>query len=122
MKIHVGPSKVSGRGVFASKRIAQGEVIENAPVIIIEEKDIKHISKMNLHNYWFDVGNHVGVLALGFGSLYNHSYTPNASYVYDDQLGVMVFTALRKIRIWEEIFVNYNGDHTDTTPVWFDTK
>ena len=47
-------------------------------------------------------------LALGYGSLYNHSYQPNARY--DDQpAGAMTFTALRDIRAGEEITINYNN-------------
>ena len=58
-------------------------------------------------------------VALGYGSLYNHSYQPNARY---DDVGRLtkVFSALRDIEPGEEITVNYNGKPGDRGPVGFD--
>ena len=58
-------------------------------------------------------------LALGYGSLYNHSYRPNARYV---DLGdrTKLFTAIWDIAAGEEITVNYNGEPGDETPVGFE--
>ena len=58
-------------------------------------------------------------LALGYGSLYNHSYRPNARY---DDVGqrTKLFTALRAIEPGEEITINYNGDPEDGSPVGFE--
>jgi SET domain-containing protein len=48
------------------------------------------------------------VPSLGYGSLYNHSYRPNARY--DDEGGqAKVFRTLRDIAAGEEITVNYKG-------------
>ena len=58
-------------------------------------------------------------IALGFGSLYNHSYTPNACY--EDVSGHMKnYIAIRDIQAGEEVTINYNGDANSTEPVWFD--
>jgi hypothetical protein len=55
-------------------------------------------------------------LALGYGSLYNHSYEPNAMTVETgDEL---VLSAARKIRVGDEIYINYMG--TAQTGVWFE--
>jgi SET domain-containing protein len=55
----------------------------------------------------------------GYGSLYNHSYRPNARYV--DLAGrTKLFTAIRDIAAGEEITVNYNGEPGDETPVGFE--
>ena len=58
-------------------------------------------------------------LALGFGSLYNHSYRPNARY---DDVGrqAKAFTALRDIAAGEEVTVNYNGEPGLRRRVWFE--
>ena len=50
-------------------------------------------------------------LALGHGSLYNHSFRPNARY---DDVGPQTkeFTAMRDIAPGQEITVNYNGEPT----------
>lgn len=66
--------------------------------------------------YVFGWGEGATALALGYGSLYNHSYDPNATTVEtDDEL---VITAVRDIAAGEEIFINYMG--TATSGVWFD--
>jgi SET domain-containing protein len=53
------------------------------------------------------------------GSLYNHSYTPNAVYAKQyDQL-IITYTALRDIAAGEEILINYNGRPDDLDPLWF---
>jgi hypothetical protein len=70
-------------------------------------------------DYCFAWGRGTVALALGYGSLYNHSYKPNARY--DDVWPqTKEFTALRDIAPGEEITVNYNGDPEDRSPVWFD--
>ena len=58
-------------------------------------------------------------MALGYGSLYNHSDRPNARY-HDEGGRTKVFTAIRDIGPGEEITVNYNGDPCDETPVGFE--
>ena len=58
-------------------------------------------------------------LALGYGSLYNHSYQPNSRYD-DVAQTTKVFTALRDIAPGEEITVNYNGDPDDRSSVGFE--
>ncbi len=61
----------------------------------------------------------VGPKLLGYGSLYNHSFEPNARY---DDLGsqVKLYTAIRAIEAGREITINYNGEPTDRTPVGFE--
>ncbi|HZU37814.1 MAG TPA: SET domain-containing protein-lysine N-methyltransferase, partial [Gemmataceae bacterium] len=72
-----------------------------------------------LKRYVFIRSRSTVAIALGYGSLYNHSYMPNARY--DDEPGpAMTFTALRTIRPGEEITVNYNGDPKDRSPVGFE--
>jgi hypothetical protein len=52
-------------------------------------------------------------MVLGFGSLYNHSYTPNATYVKKPDERVVEFVALQDIGSSEEITVNYNNGDPD---------
>lgn len=119
--IEVRRSPGRGRGVFARRRIRAGEVIERVPVLVVPTSDMmsEDSTWTNLGSYCF-VWNRTSVaLALGYGSLYNHSYKPNARY--DDQgQRTKVFTALRDIEAGEEITVNYNGDPDDTADVGFE--
>jgi SET domain-containing protein len=112
-KIEVRRAGRKGRGVFARRPIRKGEVIERTPVLVLP-------AGAALGDYCFEWGEGTWALALGYGSLYNHSYHPNARYDDEDAGRVKVFTALRDIRPGEEILINYNGDPADRTPVGFE--
>lgn len=109
----------AGRGIFAAKRIAKGETIEICPVILLKGEGEK-LRDSELYNYYFLWDKQPdAAVALGYGSLYNHSYTPNATY--KKHLGDMriEFTALQDIEKDEEITTNYNyGDPDDMSPLW----
>ncbi|MEZ5014935.1 MAG: SET domain-containing protein [Chitinophagales bacterium] len=113
-----------GRAVFTSKLIKKGTVIEIAPMIVFGAKDRDIINDTFLYEYYFEWGKKgkKGALALGFGSLYNHSYAPNAKYDPDFDLNVLEFEAIRDIKPGEEITVNYNLDPEDDTPVWWERE
>lgn len=113
-----------GRGVFATAGFAAGAIIETAPIILIPADQWLHLEPTVLALYIFNFGptaaEEHAAIALGYGSLYNHSYTPNAKYIksWDEQ--VIRFVALREIQPGEEITVNYNGSAEDQAPIWFD--
>src|SRR3954451_16021115 len=95
--IEVKQIKGRGGGVFARRLIRQGEVIERVPVLVLATETLKNCEGWtDLAGYCFLWGNGTVALALGYGSLYNHSYQPNARY--DDESGqTKVFTAIRDI-------------------------
>ena len=117
----VGVSRGKGRGVFARRSIATGEVFETAPVLVIPKAHWSAIEKTTLFDYTFEWGweGEDAALALGYGSLYNHSYSPNARYTKRLEDAVIDFSALRPIEPGEEILVNYNGEPNDRAPLWF---
>lgn len=119
--IRVGSSKGKGRGVFARRQIAEGELIEQAPVLVIPAEEWKHLEQTVLYNYCFSWGSDQqhAALALGFGALYNHSYQPNAEYIKRLSERVIDFIALREIALGEEITINYNGSPGGRAPMWF---
>jgi uncharacterized protein len=113
-----------GRGVFAERRLAKGEVIEKCPVVVIPVDQVNQIHATVLTNYVYPWGEKEdeAALPLGFGVLYNHSYSPNADWFQDLDALVLSFVALRDIEVGEEITVNYNGPPDCQTPVWFDVS
>jgi uncharacterized protein len=109
-----------GRGVFARRAIHAGVVIERVPVVVLPIEEIGSAEmRSRLSDYCFLWGRDTVALALGYGSLYNHSYRPNARYD-DEGQRTKVFTALRDIQPGEEITVNYNGEPEDAEPVGFE--
>lgn len=121
--IYLGKSNIqnAGRGVFAAKKIPEGTLIEECPIILLPIKDLPYVQQTLLKNYCFKLGNFVQTLAvcLGFGSLYNHSYDPNATYIKHLKEETINFVAIKDIKKNEEITVNYNnGNQYDKTPLW----
>ncbi len=111
-----------GRGVYTSKAFKKGELIEVCPVLVFVPKERELADQTLLYNYmfiWKDDDQHSG-LALGFGSLYNHSHSPNIRYLADYENDTLEIHAYRDIAPGEELCFNYNGDPNDHTPVWFE--
>lgn len=121
-KIYLGDSKINnaGRGVFALDYIKAGELIERCPIIFLTTEDYPLVKQTTLRNYHFlNKTENRSAIALGFGSLYNHSYEPNATYAKRLDDGFIDFTALRDIEIDAEISVNYNyGNPDDKKKLW----
>ena len=122
--LRVGQADGKGRGVFAGRRFLKGEVIERAPVLIIPAQEWSQFEKTMLYDYCYSWGDQAEdmAFALGFGSLYNHSYHPNAVYKKNLDELMIEFIALRNIEAGEEVTINYNGYPTDESPLWFEVK
>lgn len=121
-KLQVGISAGRGRGVFAAAPIAAGETFERSPVIVSPAAEWPALERTVFYHHTFAWGpamEHAAV-ALGYGSLFNHAYTPNARFdLRLDELRID-FSALRDIAVGEEILVNYNGEPGDRSPLWFE--
>src|SRR5215813_10897040 len=104
-------SSIKGRGVFARRSIRKGDLIERSPVIVVPRQEWTTIEHTILSNYVFDWGENEedAAVALGYVSIYNHSYTPNAELTECLDDAIIEVSALRDIAEGEEIFVNYNG-------------
>ena len=114
---HIGRS---ARGGFARRAFHPGDVIEIAPVILIPNTQRTLIRQTVLENYVFDWGGGSTAVALGYGSLYNHAYDPNAHYYQDIDRKTLEFSAIRGIAEGDEITVNYNGSSESSLSMWFD--
>ena len=112
-----------GRGVFAVKQFVAGEIIETCPVIYIAPKERTYLEKTILAYYIYPwTSTRCGIMVLGYGSIYNHSFTPNAKWEQDFKEKTMIYRATKTIQIGEEILVNYNGYDKDAQkPIdWFE--
>lgn len=120
--IIVKKTGVKGRGVFALKNFSVGEIVEVCPVINITPKERKRVEKTIFNFYIYPWrSTRSGSLVLGYGSLYNHSFEPNADWKQNFKTMSMVYRAVRPIKKGDEITVNYNGEPDDKTPIdWFD--
>jgi SET domain-containing protein len=112
-KIYADKSPIHGWGVFAKETIFENEIFEECLVLTLP---IPHGETSDyLLNYRFnwpqgDIWEEQ-VCALGFGSLYNHSDTPNAYWRSNLEKKTFEFVSSRQILPGEEIFVWYGGDN-----------
>lgn len=111
-----------GRAVFARRDLADGEIFERVPVLLVPKKqvfgshEIARRAGVAISWYvftWIRPDEELVGLSLGYGSIYNHSETPNAKYRMHLP-DVMEFFAIRAIQAGEEITINYRGDQADT--------
>lgn len=107
------------RGVFATRDIAKDELIHVAPVVPYPNEQHKHIEQTILEDYVYEYGKNHTAIVLGYGMLFNHSYTPNADYRIDFSKHVFEYFAYKDIKKGEEILINYNGDVDNEDPLWF---
>jgi SET domain-containing protein len=119
--LYAGTSTIHGLGVFTGKSLKPGEIIEKAPIILINEADSHLLGSSLLYDYYFMVGsvNTPVAIGLGFSSLYNHSAPSNASYRIDIVREQIIISACRFIPAGEEITINYNGHPEEISPVSF---
>jgi len=103
-KIGIGNSTISERGVFAVDYIEEGEVIEVAPLLFVEKKDVQNTPLMD---YVFKIRDGVYAVAFGNASMYNHRNQPSARWKIDETRKEITFTAIRNIESGEEIFISY---------------
>lgn len=120
MDLYILDDAHKGRGVYALRDYAIGELIEICPVLVIPAAQLPHLDQTTLYDYYFLWNENDAAIALGYGSIYNHSTAPNARYetYYEDRL--IHFYAHKPIQAHEEILVNYNHDVDDTSRVWFE--
>lgn len=124
-EVSVARSPGRGRGVFAVRRFEPGETIEVCPAIALSEADARTLDATGLYDYYFGWGEDGkrAAIVLGYGSLYNHSTTPNAEHSKDFAAGTLSIVAVRPIAAGEEIFIRYEtGKGVDRPDVWFEMR
>lgn len=108
--IVVKRSKGRGLGVFASKDIPAGAVIERSPVILIPNSQITDDHVLNWYVYG---GGRKSAVGLGYLSLYNHSKSPNA-FSMDDGQRAMSIIAKHAILTGHEVLIDYGPEYDYT--------
>ena len=122
--LHVRSIPAKGRGVIAGRRFSEGELIERDHVIVVPPEEWALVQETVISEFcfaWHERADDVAV-ALGYGSLLNHSYSPNAISVKHVRKRVIDFVALCDIEEGEEITLNYHGDPEARDPLSFDVK
>ncbi len=120
--LYIAPAENKGRGIFCQDDLKKNKTIEISPVIVLESNDRLLLDQTLLHDYIFLWGQtqEQCCVALGYVSMYNHSYHSNCVYEMNFEEQTIRIRTVRLIPAGEELTINYNGDWDDTKPVWFD--
>jgi len=105
--LEVRNTKKYGRGVFATRDIKAGEIVEKSPVLIFDIWDSNRLAATALNCYAFNWNDESVAIAFGFGSLLNHSKRENITYDPNLEDKTIDFIALRDIKKGHQLFINY---------------
>ncbi len=107
--------------MFSKTAFKAGQLIEKAPVILIDDEEKNLGRHSSLHYYYFLVNYPAKPIAMGLGysALYNHAADANAGYCINLVNLSISIKACKKIAEGEEITINYNGRPNDPSPVYF---
>jgi uncharacterized protein len=100
-------SDIHGRGVFATRSFAAGTTVERCPVVIVPATERHLLDNTHLFNYYFYWEGDAAAIALGYGSLYNHSAPASARYCKIFDAEIVEIMALRDIEPGYEITIDY---------------
>ena len=115
-----------GRGVFARRDIPAGTLIERTPVLLVprnqvfSDNPVVRAANARISWYVFDWAGQTKrdyvAVALGYGSIYNHSDDPNAAFEPEPP-DTLAFRAVRDIGAGAEIFISYRGEGENPHPL-----
>eukprot|EP00008_Paramoeba_atlantica_P005456 CAMPEP_0201490268 /NCGR_PEP_ID=MMETSP0151_2-20130828/25862_1 /ASSEMBLY_ACC=CAM_ASM_000257 /TAXON_ID=200890 /ORGANISM="Paramoeba atlantica, Strain 621/1 / CCAP 1560/9" /LENGTH=157 /DNA_ID=CAMNT_0047876167 /DNA_START=40 /DNA_END=513 /DNA_ORIENTATION=- len=95
-----------GRGVFALCEFEKGQIVEVAPVLLVDEESV-----LGLHNYifsWPEQDREKVAIGLGYTSLYNHDKQPNTDwYERTGRMPALIIEARKAIHVGDELTYNY---------------
>jgi len=105
----------SGRGLFASEPLLRGTLIHSAPCLLVTKASYQeHAKHTVLEHYLFNTPNGDKLLALGYGSIFNHSDSPNVDYRIDKPNLTVNYYASKGVEKGEELFIYYGAS------LWFE--
>lgn len=96
-----------GRGVFSLIDLKKGSLVEVSELIILSKKDTKIVLSglKSLAKFLFTYNKEQVAIALGVGSLFNHSNKPNIEYIFKNKK--LYFITNKSVKAGEQLFINY---------------
>lgn len=110
--------ETTARGVRATKSVQQGQLIEAAHCILVPRHEYQQHSRHTVLEHYLFLSQSKGdmLLALGLGSLFNHSSSPNLDYRIDSAHLIIRFYAAQPIEPGEELLIYYGPPEK----LWFE--
>jgi hypothetical protein len=98
----VGVSK-RDRMIIAARPFMAGELVHVAPVVVVPNEQVAGV----LENYVYTWRRGRSAIALGFGSLFNHSKTPTLCLQKYPTKRLIMYWAIRSIDAETELTIDY---------------
>jgi SET domain-containing protein len=127
IKVEVRKSSVHGYGVFAKEPVNAGELIEECKLLRLGWRSNYQHDPIISDYAWGNKSCNCDeckmhgfpkYMALGLGSIYNHSDQPNTKQKLDFETETMSVWANKDILPGEEIFVNYGSKYWVVRDFW----
>lgn len=117
-RTHVAESPLGGRGVFTDVDLAEDDVVEVCPVIVVPADQLGALDGTTLRDHWYGWGDDGdAAVAMGHGSFYNHADDPTCTYEAHDVLDALVVRTTRAVPAGTELTIDYTGGGTNE--LWF---
>ncbi|RUS13199.1 hypothetical protein BC937DRAFT_95686 [Endogone sp. FLAS-F59071] len=113
-KLEIRHHPIKGRGVFALQPLPSSTLVDVSPVLLFSHPEYAEHGRHTLLDYYTYRWPGGFALALGLGSIFNHSRRPNVGFVRDTERGVIRYLTTKEIEPGEELCISY-GDH-----LWFE--
>ncbi|KAF8945008.1 hypothetical protein BGZ47_003398 [Haplosporangium gracile] len=96
-----------GRGIVTTVVVPARTVIDISPILLFPSEEYStHGQYTQLDHYTYRWKGGMA-LALGLGSMFNHSSTPNVGFQRDIDNGLIRYSTLREIQVGEELCISY---------------
>jgi SET domain-containing protein len=120
--LYISRTKKMGNGVFTSQALKKNTIIEESPVLVMDQRERELLDQTLLHDYIFEWGekSQLCCMAPGYVPVYNHSYKSNCEYEMEFGKKIIRIRTIRDVKKGEELYINYNGTFNDAKKVWFD--
>lgn len=117
--VAVGPSPLAGRGLFTTRAVAAGEVLDVAPVVRVPEAQRRHLDRTELSGHYWDWDGDAAI-AMGLISFTNHARPGNARWERDDDAATMALIATCDLPAGVEVLADYLADGDPSDELGFD--
>ena len=105
-KTAIRKDPLKGRGVFAIEGFKRGELVECCELILMDLKEVRD----TLEGYVYQYSKNKAAVALGNGSLFNHSKKANCEFYFHYAKKLLYVRAKKLIPPGQEITINYGYD------------
>ena len=103
MGLFIKKDRSKGRGVYTNSSLQKGDQVEECELLLLPLVNVPR----EIEGHVFEFTQKTAAIALGNGSLYNHSDNPNCSFSVNHHRKKIIFKTLRRIKKGEELTIDY---------------